>query len=147
MHYALLLGLLLLLGATTASNYERTLAENQSTHVEFVAGQLRAYGGYVAAYAHANPSTTGGVSDAAAGVPAWLQRPPSMAGYVRSGQAFIYMPMPSEAEAFRIARACGGGLKCGVTRSRDLYLPGAGTPIISGLPTSIPANRAVVLVL
>lgn len=147
MHYAVLAGLLLLFGFLSVSNFERTMAENHSSHVQFVAGHMRAYGAYVAAYAQANPSANGGVSDAAIALPTWLARPVGMTAYVRSGQAFIYYMPASVAQANEIARSCGGSLKCGVTRSRSLFLPGSSAAVLTGLPTPIPANGALVLVL
>lgn len=142
----ILAGLLLLYSFLSVSNFNTAIADGKAAHTSYVSGHLRAYGSYVAAYARANPSADGGVSDAAVGVPSWLEKPPGMAGYVTGGRAFVYITPSTIAEANAIARKCGGSLLCGVTRSSSLFVPGAMSPVSVALPSSIPANGALVLV-
>ena len=145
--YALLAGLLLLFAYLTSANIDLALAQREDAQQQHMAGQLKAYGSFVAAYAQANPSASGAVADAAAGVPAWLTRPAGMQNRVQSGRAYIFWSASSEAEAFAIARECGFGLTCGVTRSGSIVLPGEATPLSVALPGGIPASGAVVLIL
>jgi len=147
MQYAFLAGLLLLFGFLSTNNYQRAIDNNNTSYALFVSGQLRAYGSYVAAYARANPGFDGNVTDAAAGVPAWLHRPTGMVGWAKAGKAFAYFAPSTTAQAFEFARNCGGSLTCGVTRSGSLYLPGESSPVSITLPSAIPANGALVLVL
>lgn len=144
---SILAGLLLLFSFLSVTNFNRSIAENHVTQTNYVGGQLRAYGSFVAAYARANPGASGGVSDASAGVPSWLIKPPGMAGVVTGGRAFIYFVPPTLAEANEIARGCGGSLMCGVTRSSLLYIPGESSPASVTLPAGIPVSGALVLVL
>ncbi|MEJ7745707.1 MAG: type IV pilus biogenesis protein PilM [Luteimonas sp.] len=143
----ILAGLLLLYSFISISNFDRAINENRISQTNFVSGQLRAYGSYVAAYARANPSANGSVSDAAAGVPAWLTRPPGMTGLASGGRGYVYFMPYTLAEGNEIARNCGGSLICGVTRSSLLYIPGESTPVPMAMPAGIPANGALVLVL
>lgn len=137
-----LLTVFIYLFTTNAAMMAEQQAEAEAT---IYAGNMTAYGSYVARYAYSNPTYSGTVSDTTANLPNWLIRFPEITNVVSTGTAYLYMVPPSEARGFAIAVAMGGGLHSGLKVSGRLQEPGAASPSML-LPANIP-DGAVVLVL
>lgn len=107
------------------------------------AGHMAVYSSLVSAYAQANPSFAGSVSDASAGLPAWFTRLPTEQNYVTGGVAYVYSIPANRAEGMAMARAIGANV-AGIDDAGTLTQPGIGASGRS-IPGPVPVGSLVVV--
>lgn len=127
--------------ALIAGNIEVTAASQNRQDAAIYAQHMSAYGGFVARYARSNPTATGAIADATAGVPNWFARFPAVANVVSAGIAYAYFVPATRAQGFAIAGAVPRPFVAGVKIAGRLQPPGG--PVGPVLPAAIPDGAVV----
>lgn len=109
--------------------------------VRMAGEHLSAYSNFVTAYARANTSTSGHVSDAQVAVPSWFSRLQSEGNYVAVGRSYVFVTPPNVAKGFAMARVINSP-NAGVKVNGALVVPGR----VAGqaLPAAVPEGSVVV---
>jgi hypothetical protein len=140
--FTLIAGMLFVAIALIAGNVTIGLEAQEQQDAIVYAQHIEAYGGFVAGYARSNPTATGSIADATAGVPTWFTRFPAVANVVSAGKAYAWFVPANQAQGFAIARSARPFV-AGVKIAGRLQPPGE--PVGQVLPSSIPDGALVVV--
>lgn len=122
-------------------------AAADTTQTAALAGNMLNYSQRVAAYAAANPATSGAVPDSALSLPAWYQKAPGVFNYVDAGYPYVYLPGTQPGLPTAIVTVSKATVHVGIKAGTSIALPAGqpAFPLARPLPAVIPDGATVIV--
>lgn len=136
----------LITGTLMTQNSAATAADSQRAEAAAIAGSMQVYRNPVIAYAQANPSATGTLSDASLTLPTWYARLNGVSNYVNAGKGYVYYIGTSPELAYQVLKATNNSINVGINQGGNLVNPisSTNTTIPMTLPSAIPNGSVVI---